>query len=83
MAIDFRYGKVTVERDPDFEEDEIVVVFRARDKLLLEVLNFYHDITLREGSEKEFVLNLQREIALIRRWQRDNEELLRPPDQLN
>lgn len=80
MALDLKYGEVTVERDPGFGEDEIVVVFRSRDKLLEELLTFYKDICLREGSTKEHIDGINRNIAVVKRWQHDNADLVKAPD---
>ena len=83
MAVDVKYGKVTLENDPGLEEDEVVVVFRARDKQLLELLDYYHDICHRDGAEKGFLNVTKKEIIAVRRWQQDNVYLVELPDHLN
>ena len=80
MARDLKYGTVTVESDPGFGEDEIVVVFRSRDKLLGELLSFYKDICLREGSTREHIEGIDRNISVVKRWQHDNVDLVKAPD---
>lgn len=51
MPIDAKYGRVTVENG-DIGEDEPVVVFRAQDRLLPQVLAYYHLFCLKAGSPK-------------------------------
>lgn len=51
MAIDAKYGRVTLEHGT-IGEDEPVVVFRATDSLLPKILAYYHMFCLKKGSPK-------------------------------
>lgn len=51
MAIDAKFGRVTLEHG-SVGEDEPVVVFRARDSVLPKLLAYYHLFCLRIGSPK-------------------------------
>ncbi len=52
MAIDNKYGKVTLEHGT-IGEDEPVVVFRATDSFLPKLLAYYHSFCLRGGSPRQ------------------------------
>ena len=54
MAIDGKYGRVTTEFG-DIGEDEPVVVFRAQDKLLPQVLAYYTMICMEAGSPRRHI----------------------------
>jgi len=54
MALDGKYGRVTLERG-DIGEDEPVVVFRAQDALLPKVLDWYATECLKAGSPRHHV----------------------------
>ncbi len=49
MAIDRKYGHVTLERGT-IDDDEPVVVFRARDQFLPDVLALYYEMCRNAGS---------------------------------
>jgi hypothetical protein len=71
MAIDLKYGKVTMEKG-DVGEDEPVIVFRAQDSILPKLLAYYHLFCLKEGSPKhhlDAILNARGKIVL---WQKDH-----------
>jgi hypothetical protein len=71
MAIDLKYGKVTMEKG-DVGEDEPVIVFRAQDSILPKLLAYYHLFCLKEGSPKhhlDAILNARGNIVL---WQKDH-----------
>jgi hypothetical protein len=52
MAIDRKYGRVTLEHGAHIPDDEPVVVFRARDKLLPKVLAYYRLFCWKAGSPR-------------------------------
>lgn len=49
MAIDRKYGRVTLERST-IDDDEPVVVFRAQDALLPDLLHIYVEMCRNAGS---------------------------------
>lgn len=71
MAIDNKYGKVTLERGT-IGEDEPVVVFRAQDALLPKVLAYYHLFCLREGSPQNHLDNILLARNRVMHWQENN-----------
>lgn len=71
MAHDLKYGKVSLERST-IGEDEPVVVFRARDKLLPKVLAYYHLFCLKEGSSDKHLGLVVKRIREIVGWQKNN-----------
>ena len=71
MPIDRKYGRVTVERG-DIGEDEPVVVFRAQDALLQQVIDFYRDICEESGSPQAHLDGLDGAKAEIAEWQQAN-----------
>lgn len=71
MAIDNKYGRVTLERG-DIGEDEPVVVFRAKDRLLPKVLAYYLLFCTKAGSPR-YHLNLILDTKdKIEDWQEEN-----------
>lgn len=72
MAIDAKYGRVTLEHGT-IGEDEPVVVFRAKDKLLPKVLAYYHLFCLREGSPRRHLDLIMDSLLRVQSWQRKNE----------
>jgi hypothetical protein len=65
MAIDNKYGQVTLERGT-IGEDEPVVVFRAQDKLLMEVLAKYYVFCEEAGSPRnhlDLILDTMNKVA--------------------
>ncbi len=79
MAVDRKYGKVTLEHG-DIGEDEPVVVFRARDKTLPKVLAYYHLFCMKEGSSRRhlnIILNTRDRIIA---WQIKNLDGVRVPN---
>jgi hypothetical protein len=68
MAIDRKYGRVTLEHG-DIADDEPVVVFRAKDKLLPKVLMYYHLFCMKAGSPKRHLDLIWDSLLTISRWQ--------------
>lgn len=71
MAIDVKYGRVTTELG-DFGEDEPVIVFRAKDKLLPNVLAHYMQVCIMAGSPRHHLSIILDTIARVRDWQSQN-----------
>ena len=78
MAIDGKYGKVTLEYGT-IGEDEPVVVFRAKDVLLPKVLMYYHLFCLKEGSPDEHLELILKSLDRVKAWQKKNPALVRTP----
>jgi hypothetical protein len=68
MAIDGKYGRVTMEHG-NIGEDEPVIVFRAQDKLLPNVLGFYYDLCNSSGSPKHHLNRIQQTSDEVVAWQ--------------
>lgn len=68
MAIDRKYGRVTLEHGT-IAEDEPVVVFRAQDELLVKVLENYLDLCSCAGSPGRHLKAQEEQIEQIRQWQ--------------
>jgi hypothetical protein len=78
MAVDKKYGRVTLEHG-DIGDDEPVIVFRARDGLVPKLLAYYALFCMKAGSPRFHV-----DIVLDRRedflaWQAANPDLVRVP----
>lgn len=72
MAYDSKYGRVTLEHGT-IGEDEPVVVFRARDRLLPKVLAYYHRFCETAGSPKEHLDLILDTMVTVSKWQIRNE----------
>lgn len=68
MAVDLKYGQVTTERG-DIAGDEPVVVFRARDQLLPDVLKAYAAMCRVAGSPQVHLGLIDEAIAIVEKWQ--------------
>lgn len=71
MAIDTKYGRVTLERGA-IGEDEPVVVFRAQDALLPKVLAYYHLFCMKAGSPRRHLDRILSARDAVIAWQQDN-----------
>lgn len=82
MAIDIKYGRVTVENEPGnpFGEDEPVFIIRARDKSALRAIDYYGEAAAEAGASIEF-LGLVGEVhGFFRHWQATHPDLVKVPD---
>lgn len=70
MAIDLKYGRVTMENG-SIGEDEQVVIFRASDELLPKVLAYYHLFCLKAGSPKRHLDLILENRDLVIAWQQE------------
>jgi hypothetical protein len=68
MAVDAKYGRVTIEHG-SIGEDEPVVVFRAQDALLPKVLAYYFLFCLKAGSPRRHLDMILDARERIERWQ--------------
>jgi hypothetical protein len=79
MAIDHKYGRVTLEHGT-IGEDEPVVVFRAQDTLLSRVLAYYIMFCLQVGSPRHHIDSIQEARDKVISWQKANPDLVRVPN---
>lgn len=61
-------------------EDEPLMLFRGRDVLLPQVLNYYRGLRDKAGSSKLKLNLLQKQIDTIERWQNQYPDRVRLPD---
>lgn len=78
MAIDNKYGRVTVENG-DIGEDEPVVVFRAQDALLPKVLMYYHLFCLKFHSPRKHLDLIVDSLRKVEKWQLENPDKVQVP----
>lgn len=71
MAIDNKYGRVTLQHG-DIGADEPVVVFRAKDVLLPKVLMYYHLFCMKVGSPKRHLDLIFDTLAKVEQWQEEH-----------
>ena len=71
MAIDAKYGRVTLERGT-IGEDEPVVVFRAQDALLPKVLDIYRFLCEVAGSPARHLQLIRDTAQTVKGWQAQN-----------
>jgi len=68
MAIDMKYGQVLLERTPkSLAENEPVIVFRAQDKLALEVVKHYAELATAQCSPEHAAL-AQKTVDAFEAW---------------
>lgn len=79
MGYDRKYGKVTTEYG-DIPDDEPVIVFRGRDKMVPAMLRFYLDLCSTNGSPQRHLDLVQLAAAGIIRWQVEHKDQARQPD---
>ena len=78
MAFDRKYGKV-ITQFGTIGEDEPVVVFRARDETLPDLLVKAIELAKRAGSPQRHIDILTNTLSTIVSWQGKNQELVRIP----
>lgn len=71
MAIDSKYGRVTLEKG-SIGVDEPVVVFRAQDRLLPKLLKVYSYFCELAGSPQRHLEAIDRAAAAVKEWQRSH-----------
>lgn len=72
MPYDIKYGQVTLEHQRNIGDDEPVIVFRAQDALLPEVLVFYAQRCREEGSPDRHVEKIGVALEVITAWQENH-----------
>lgn len=78
MAVDGKYGKVTLEHG-DIGEDEPVIVFRAKDGILPELLHSYFKLCEAAKSPERHLELIKSSYATIRNWQEAHPDEVRTP----
>ena len=68
MALDLKYGRVTLE-DSDIGEDEPVVVFRAKDGQAVRLLEQYRKLCADAGSPQAHLDRIEQNISVFLAWQ--------------
>lgn len=71
MAIDGKYGRVTLERGT-IGDDEPVVVFRAQDRLLPKLLKIYKVLCEIAGSPERHLDAIHDAAMAVKEWQAVN-----------
>ena len=61
-------------------DDEPLILFRAKDKLLVQLLEFYMKLCGDGGSPESQLSLLKQRIDLIKSWQADHPDKLKIPD---
>lgn len=77
MAYDGKYGRVTTEHG-DIGEDEPVIVFRAQDGTLPNLLAHYLMLCVKAGSPRRHLDIILDTIERVRDWQDDPDNYVRP-----
>jgi hypothetical protein len=71
MAIDLKYGQVTLEHG-NIGEDEPVIVLRAKDKVLPTLLYVYEQLCAAQGSPERHLKLIEESRHRIEDWEREN-----------
>jgi hypothetical protein len=71
MGIDMKYGRITVEkvRERPIGDDEPIFLFRAQDKLLPDLLDYYYSLCEQAGSPSEHLRGIEDASQRIVEWQ--------------
>ena len=69
MAIDRKYGRVTLEHGAHIPDDEPVVVFRAKDRLLPKVLAYYRLFCWKAGSPTRHLQLIDDSLEAVEQYQ--------------
>ena len=77
MAIDRKYGRVTLEHGT-VADDEPVVVFRAQDRLLPELLSLYRSLCFEASSPRRHLDLIDDSAEAVLNWQ--DSHPIRTPD---
>jgi hypothetical protein len=69
LAIDGKYGHVTLEHGAHIPDDEPVIVFRAKDATTLRLLAYYMLLCIKAGSPRRHLNLILNTIETVRAWQ--------------
>lgn len=81
--IDGKYqtdGTLTKNDGTPIPDDEPLMLFRGKDQLLPDVVEYYADMCEAAGSPEEHVQTLREKADNIRAWQNDNPDSAKIPD---
>ena len=67
MAVDTKYGRVTVERGK-LPEEEPVFLFRGQDRLAPQVVRYYADLVEQETGNHAFAEAVRAEAQRLEAW---------------
>ena len=73
MAMDVKYGRVTLEIPHSVGDDEPVVVFRAQDSMFIEILDIYRTFCQAEGCTPEHIALVEQAMMIGLAWQKTHE----------
>ena len=76
MAKDRKYGQVETEFG-EFEDDEVVFVFRASDAMLPDTLKSYHTLCVGVNSPQAHLDQILLSYQEIMKWQHENPDKVR------
>jgi hypothetical protein len=79
MGFDTKYGKVTTEFG-EIPDDEPVIVFRGRDKNVVDMLDYYWELCQMGDSPDHHLDLIRRTQHLVENWQVDNADRVKTPD---
>jgi hypothetical protein len=79
MGTDGKYGRVTTEHG-DIPDDEPVIVFRARDRLTMPLLEYYQQLCQGAGSPQRHLELIGKTHDEFGRWQEAHPDQVRTPD---
>jgi hypothetical protein len=80
--IDSKYqtsGTITKLDGTPIPDDEPLILFRAQDRLLSKLLDFYVDLRKQAGSSAGGIIALKQYVDKIKRWQAENSDRTRTP----
>ena len=79
MGYDSKYGKVTTEHG-DIPADEPVVIFRAQDRLSVNVLKLYYELCKANGSPDRHLSLISGAMMRFAAWQEQHRAQVKIPD---
>lgn len=77
MAIDSKYGQVSI---PGIPDDEPIFVLRGQDLATPQTINNYADNAIGNGSPPEHAESARRRSSEIREWQQENADQVKAAD---
>jgi hypothetical protein len=84
MALDGKYGEVTLQENFDLSEStEPVFVVRAQDALALQIIRDYryaYTDAYGEDADEVFTDSLERVYEVFEEWQENNKDKVKQPD---
>lgn len=72
MAMNHKFGQVTLEHPGQVKDDEPVFIFAAHDKYTLAMVMAYFDMQALAGASDDFLADLEKAAEEIAIWQEAN-----------